>query len=122
MNTEARVLATLNKIKEVQSKRKDLGAIEDAFNQQIQIKEELSSKMEYIYLEVESEYANIKDAIQSFISLSQSLKEEWDGYWTEYWDVSNELHKYNEESYDSDVREITDKFRDLNTNIKNLPQ
>ena len=122
MNTEARVLATLNKIKEVQSKRKDLGAIEDAFNQQIQIKEELSSKMEYIYLEVESEYANIKDAIQSFISLSQSLKEEWDGYWTEYWDVSNELHKYNEESYDSDVREITDKFRDLNTNIKNLIQ
>ena len=33
MNTEARVLATLNKIKEVQSKRKDLGAIADAVNE-----------------------------------------------------------------------------------------
>jgi len=36
MNTEARVLATLNKIKEVQSKRKDLGAIEDAIKAEVE--------------------------------------------------------------------------------------
>jgi hypothetical protein len=68
MNTEARVLATLNKIKEVQTKR-NLGAIEDAVNE---VKNNLRLKEN----EMSSIINELSSQIENIVRQSRALAEE----------------------------------------------
>ncbi len=72
MNTEARVLATLNKIKEVQSKRQDLGVIEDAIQNAKDEMLTLETEMDDI---INSYNQDLYSARQSFIDAQSFLQE-----------------------------------------------
>lgn len=87
MNTEARVLATLNKIKEVQSKRKDLGAIEDAIQGQLDAFNEKANNLKLFMDNLASVTSELNDAYRQFQPILETFKELYrqsDGYDEDY--------------------------------------
>jgi hypothetical protein len=77
METQARVLATLNKLKEVQAqKQQKLGVIEDAINEQLNDldnqAQEFIDKSQSLYIAIEN-FFNMRDNLISELSEANSI-------------------------------------------------
>jgi len=95
MNTEARVLATLNKIKEVQSKRKDLGAIEDAVKEVQDNIFTIVTNIETLLYSLNTETEQIVDGMFGYAMQAKDMvttaQSTYDEYEAEYLKLAQEL-------------------------------
>lgn len=115
MNTEARVLATLNKIKEVQSKR-ELGAIEDAVNEAKSVLKNSNDQMVSVTRQLETGIATAEQAMSELISnLSDVMRQADD----EFYSLQMEAFKQQADldnlgiSYDTDVDATVEYFQEI---------
>lgn len=128
MNTEARVLAMLNKVKEVQTKR-NFGAIEDAIEDSKAEALSWIQTMRINYDDLENTIAETLDKIQIEIdildSYSKELQEEYLQANEGFREVNQGLvdnniegGKFNEDS----VKEMTYNFQNMISNVVTLVQ
>ena len=114
MNTEARVLATLNKVKEVQAQKKQsLGIIEDILTQTYSDLSDLQSEMKNIYLKLDdninSTFDNISNEIETLGTDANYLKDEYTLLHDKFFGLINDLGDYGDFSTDI-VDEMTTNF------------
>jgi hypothetical protein len=123
MNTEARVLATLNKIKEVQSKRKDLGAIEDAINE---VKNSLQGREETILTIINDFRAKIQKAEQDAVAVAEYLQTELQSAGMDYNEAEADYLAISKElddmgiSYESSLSDLGSNWNELYDQADNL--
>lgn len=130
METQARVLAMLNKVKEVQrQKQQNLGAIEDA------IEDAKAEALSYIdvmkinYNDLENTIAETLDQIQIQIDTLDSYSKELQ---TEYLDANDGFREVNQGLVDNNidggkfneeqVKEMTSNFQNMISNVVSLVQ
>ena len=114
MNTEARVLATLNKVKEEQAQKKQsLGIIEDILTQTYSDLSDLQSEMKNIYLKLDdninSTFDNISNEIETLGTDANYLKDEYTLLHDKFFGLINDLGDYGDFSTDI-VDEMTTNF------------
>ena len=115
MNTEARVLATLNKIKEVQSKKQSLGIVEDILTETYSQLSDLQSQMKNIYLQLDdninSTFDNISSEIDSLGTDANNYKNEYTVLYDKFYGLIDDLGQYGDFSTDV-VDEMTTNLDD----------
>jgi archaellum component FlaC len=120
MKTENRIFANLQKFK---SQKQNLGAIEDAIEEQKGLAFELSNKMNDVYRQLENQYASTLDAISSDVdnlaSIKTSLVDEYNRYYEQYWELADALIQYSNWNTDI-VDELNTNWTDMTDNIDNL--
>lgn len=114
MNTEARVLAMLNKVKEVQAQKKQsLGIIEDILTQTYSDLSDLQSQMKNIYLKLDdninSTFDNISNEIETLGTDANYLKDEYTLLHDKFFELIDDLGEYGD--YNTEiVDEMTTNF------------
>jgi DNA repair ATPase RecN len=117
METQSRVIATLNKLKEQHSQKQKLGAIEDAIKEALDQMTQLQNDMNKCYIDLETELGgvleNISQEVDYALSSSASYQMQYDELKAQWDEMATDFDN-NNISYNSDiVSELDDNINKL---------
>jgi hypothetical protein len=117
METQARVLATLNKLKEVRLKKQNLGAIEDAINNVKNNADEIISKLTEIksnfFAEVDNSVGLILTECDYLGMISTDYQSQFENLENELNIITEELKTFDIEYNDTELSVLKDEMGGL---------